>query len=174
MFFYANKGKSSRILLVGGSLMRLFFLFMLLLFSVAADLVEAPRARIITAKGEILCKLHAQEAPNSVDVFVELSSHGFYDGTWITRLIPHTLIIQGSDGREELFSSSNFISDRSSPRVKGSLSWVPFSNAKGPFFYITMDNLPDTADGSLVFGTVTSGMDVIEKLVIGDKKKKSL
>src|SRR5829696_8688680 len=49
-----------------------------------------------TTRGEIVCDLFAQDAPNTVNNFVFLAREGFYDGTVFHRVLAD-FMIQGGD-----------------------------------------------------------------------------
>src|ERR1700679_2941612 len=49
-----------------------------------------------TSKGEIVCELHAKDAPKTVNNFVFLAKEKFYDGTVFHRVLAD-FMIQGGD-----------------------------------------------------------------------------
>ena len=63
--------------------------------------------------------------------------------------------------------------------TKGALAWArtsdeinPERNSSGSQFYVTLDKTPFLDGGYSVFGQVIEGMDVAEKIAVGDKIQK--
>ena len=63
--------------------------------------------------------------------------------------------------------------------TKGALAWArtgdevnPERNSSGSQFYVTLDETPFLDGGYSVFGQVIEGMDVAEKIAVGDKIQK--
>ena len=54
------------------------------------------RAKVETDKGSIILDLFADKVPNTVNNFVFLARHGFYDGTMFHRVIKD-FMVQGGD-----------------------------------------------------------------------------
>ena len=52
------------------------------------ELAKLNYARIKTSKGDIIVKLYAQDAPNTVANFAHLANEGFYDNLKFHRVIP--------------------------------------------------------------------------------------
>ena len=57
---------------------------------------ETARARISTAKGDIVFSFYAHEAPQHAAAFMKLARAGFYDGLTFHRVEPG-FVIQGGD-----------------------------------------------------------------------------
>src|ERR1700730_3203200 len=129
-----------------------------------------------TSKGTIVCDLLAKDAPITVNNFVFLARDKFYDNTKFHRVIKD-FMVQGGDpegtGRggpgyrfaDELDKNPN------KHRV-GSLSMANAGpNTNGSQFFIT-HIATDWLDGKhTVFGQVTSGQDVVNKIQQGDQLK---
>src|SRR6266508_3027694 len=62
----------------------------------ALDTSRPYAARLKTEKGEIVLELYANDAPLTVENFVNLARAGFYDGTTFNRVIPG-FMAQGGD-----------------------------------------------------------------------------
>ena len=124
--------------------------------------------------GNIKVELDADTAPISVTNFVNLAKKGFYDGLTFHRIIDG-FMIQGGDpsgdgtgGSDETikgeFSDNGVENNRS--HVRGTISMARSSendSASSQFFIVQSDST--YLDGQYAgFGTVTSGMDIVDKI----------
>jgi len=141
------------------------------------DVKKTYIATFDTDKGQIVCELYPKEAPNTVNNFVFLCKEGFYDGLTFHRVIPN-FMIQGGDPEGSGRGGPGYkFDDELKPgtyrkhRV-GSLSMANAGpNTNGSQFFIT-HVATDWLDGKhVVFGQVTSGQDVVDKIAQGDKIK---
>lgn len=124
--------------------------------------------------GTISVELDADVAPISVTNFVNLAKEGFYDGLTFHRIIDG-FMIQGGDplgngtgGSDETIKgefSANGVENNIS-HVRGTISMaraMDNDSASSQFFIVQSDSL--SLDGSYAgFGTVTEGMDIIDKI----------
>ena len=138
------------------------------------DPAKSYTATFETSAGTIVCKLFPEAAPKTVNNFVFLAREGFYDGTVFHRVIPD-FMIQGGDptgtGRGGPGYKFGDEVGRDKPKHKrGSLSMANAGpNTNGSQFFIT-HIVTDWLDGKhTVFGEVTSGQDVVDKVKQGDK-----
>lgn len=128
------------------------------------------RARLVTNKGAITVDLFEQQTPKTVNSFVFLALHRFYDGVLFHRVIPGfvaqtgdpTGTGSGGPGYRfglEIVPSLNF-------GAKGILGMARTNdpNSNGSQFFITLDPAPHLSGQYTVFGKVVEGMDVVEKL----------
>jgi peptidyl-prolyl cis-trans isomerase B (cyclophilin B) len=143
--------------------------------TVATD-TSATVVKIETKKGDITCELFVKEAPITAGSFLALVKAGFYDGVTFHRVVPN-FVIQGGDPSGNGTGGPGFtIPDEVSPALKhdrGMLSMAKTAapNTGGSQFFICTGG-PETV-GHLnmihaVFGRVTAGMDVVDKIVAGD------
>ena len=124
--------------------------------------------------GNIKVELDADTAPISVTNFVNLAKKGFYDGLTFHRIIDG-FMIQGGDpsgdgtgGSDETIKgefSDNGVENNIS-HVRGTISMARSSendSASSQFFIVQSDST--YLDGQYAgFGTVTSGMDIVDKI----------
>ena len=129
-----------------------------------------------TSRGSITCELYPKEAPRSVNNFVFLAREGFYDGTTFHRVI-NDFMIQGGDptgtGRGGPgYKFDDEFGPKSRKHQKGSLSMANAGpNTNGSQFFIT-HGATGWLDGKhVVFGQVTKGQDVVDKVQQGDTIK---
>jgi peptidyl-prolyl cis-trans isomerase B (cyclophilin B) len=140
------------------------------------DPVKSYSATIQTGKGDIVCELCAEEAPETVNNFVYLSRAGFYDGLTFHRVVP-SFVIQGGDplGRGNGGPGYTIPAEIGLSHEKGVLATARLSDqvnparaSSGSQFYITLAKTPHLDGGYTVFGRVSSGMSVVESIVVGD------
>ncbi|MGD0115235.1 MAG: peptidylprolyl isomerase [Dehalococcoidia bacterium] len=129
-------------------------------------------ATLTTQNGAIVIELEPNLAPVTVNSFVFLACKGFYDGTTFHRVISG-FMAQGGDptgtGRggpgytiPDEFTSSSF--DRGTVAMANTGQ----PNSGGSQFFITFAPQPQLSGGYTVFGQVTSGLDVLDKITPRD------
>jgi peptidyl-prolyl cis-trans isomerase B (cyclophilin B) len=138
------------------------------------DVNKKYSAAFNTSRGEILCELFARGAPKTVNNFVFLAREKFYDGTVFHRVIPN-FMIQGGDptGTGSGGPGYQFADElKGNPHKHqvGSLSMANAGpNTNGSQFFIT-HVVTNWLDGKhTVFGKVSSGQDVVNKIQGGDE-----
>src|SRR6185436_20358415 len=98
------------------------------------DTEKTYTALLKTSKGDISLSLAAKDAPNTVNNFVFLSCHGFYDGLVFHRVVkePQPFVIQTGDPRGNGSGGPGYIfSDEISPNLKHETGALAMANA-GP------------------------------------------
>jgi cyclophilin family peptidyl-prolyl cis-trans isomerase len=125
-------------------------------------------ATIHTSEGPIELELHAEDAPKTVENFVKLSREGFYEGVIFHRVIPD-FMIQGGDptGTGTGGPGYQFEDEFNQHRVeRGALAMANAGpNTNGSQFFIVTTEAAPWLDGKhTVFGRVTSGMDVVDRI----------
>jgi len=126
-----------------------------------------------TSKGAFVVEVHRDWAPNGADRFYNLVKNGFFDSARFFRVISGFMVQFGINGDPKLSAVWREARIKDDPVKK--------SNARGAITFATAG--PDTrttqvfinyADNSRLdgqgfapFGTVTSGMDVVDKLYNG-------
>ena len=139
-------------------------------------------ANIVTPKGTMKVSLYEKEVPNTVANFVKLAKSGFYDGLHFHRVIPE-FVIQGG---------CPYSRDLRDPRVgtggpgwqikcetkaekqrhdRGVLSMAHAGKDTGGSQFFICHNRENTQhlDGvHTCFGQVVEGIDVIDKIRVGD------
>ena len=138
------------------------------------DVNKKYSAAFNTSRGEILCELFARDAPKTVNNFVFLAREKFYDGTVFHRVIPN-FMIQGGDptGTGSGGPGYQFADElKGNPHKHqvGSLSMANAGpNTNGSQFFIT-HVVTNWLDGKhTVFGKVSSGQDVVNRIQGGDE-----
>lgn len=134
-------------------------------------------AIIKTDKGEIVCALNTEKAPLSVTNFVQLAEGGFYNGLTFHRVEPG-FVIQGGDPDGKGTGGPGYAvkAEIGLLHVEGALAWArtgddinPERKSSGSQFYITLAPTPFLDGSYTVFGKTVKGMDVVNKIAVGDK-----
>jgi peptidyl-prolyl cis-trans isomerase B (cyclophilin B) len=126
-----------------------------------------------TNKGTIELDLFAQYAPITVNNFVFLTKEGYYDGVSFHRVIPD-FVIQGGDptGTGMGGPGYKFEDELKSNPLKHETGAISMANAgantNGSQFFITHSPQPHLNGKHTVFGKVTKGQDVVNKIQKGD------
>lgn len=130
-------------------------------------------ATISTSKGDITLSLDAANAPKTVNNFVFLARDGFYDGVVFHRVIPN-FMAQGGDptgtGRGGPgYRFEDEVRGNPNGHDRGVISMANAGpNTNGSQFFITFQPQPHLNGKHTVFGRVTGGMDVVDRLSNGD------
>jgi peptidyl-prolyl cis-trans isomerase B (cyclophilin B) len=129
-----------------------------------------------TSKGNIVCDLFAKDAPKTVNNFVFLAREGFYNGTVFHRVIAD-FMVQGGDPTATGTGGPGYkfedeTKNNPNKHKAGSLSMANAGpNTNGSQFFIT-HVVTNWLDGKhTVFGQVTSGQDVVNKIQQRDQLK---
>jgi peptidyl-prolyl cis-trans isomerase B (cyclophilin B) len=126
------------------------------------------QAVLHTSEGAIELELYPNEAPKTVENFRKLARDGFYEGVIFHRVIPD-FMIQGGDptGTGTGGPGYEFEDEFNEHRVvRGALAMAnagPNTNGS-QFFIVTADATPWLDGKHTVFGKVTSGMDVVDRI----------
>ncbi len=129
-----------------------------------------------TSMGEIQIKLYDQDAPKTVKNFVCLIDRGYYDGIKFHR-VAHGFVIQAGDptgtgsGGDSIYGGpfADELNPDTASYKQGYIKGVVAMANSGPntntsqFFILTADH-PELPHNYTIFGIVTSGMDVVEKI----------
>lgn len=129
-----------------------------------------------TSAGEIDIRFFPDLAPNHVKNFLDLAQQGFYNGTKFHRVIPG-FMIQGGDPNTKAGDPESWGTGGSPNRLKAEFSSVPHrrgivsmarsndpNSASSQFFIVVADST-FLDNNYTVFGQVTKGMDVADKIV---------
>jgi peptidyl-prolyl cis-trans isomerase B (cyclophilin B) len=125
-------------------------------------------ATLHTSEGAIEMELFPDDAPKTVENFEKLSREGFYEGVIFHRVIPD-FMIQGGDptGTGMGGPGYEFEDEINDHRVvRGALAMANAGpNTNGSQFFIVTAEEASWLDGKhTVFGRVTSGMDVVDRI----------
>ena len=130
-------------------------------------------ATLHTNHGVIELELYPEAAPKTVENFVKLAGEGFYDGVIFHRVIPD-FMIQGGDPTGTGMGGPGYQFEDEFNDHKVERGALAMANA-GPntngsqFFIVTADAAPWLDGKHTVFGKVTSGMEVVDKIQSVDR-----
>lgn len=149
----------------------------LLIFS-AAVWAANPRVELKTNQGAIVIELYPENAPKTVENFLQYAKDGFYNGTIFHRVIPG-FMIQGGGFTAEMKEKPTRapIRNEAPTGLRNTAGTVAMARTADPHsataqFFInvasnsSLDFRAPTVDGHgyCVFGRVVSGLDVVERI----------
>jgi peptidylprolyl isomerase len=125
------------------------------------------KATLETSEGTITIDLFEDKTKVTVNNFVHLAKSGFYDGTTFHRVLKG-FMIQGGDpegdgtgGPGYSFSDETFDGDYTRGTVAMANSGA---NTNGSQFFIMHEDTLALPKNYVIFGTVSGGMDVVDKI----------
>ena len=154
------------------------WLLALLFFMVSLHAQAATRLAFETTQGSFIVELYPEKAPKTVANFLQYVKDGFYENTIFHRVI-NRFMIQGGGFERDLTEKSTRapIPNESSNGLLNEIGTIAMARTADPdsataqFFINTNDNQflnftsPDPDQiGYCVFGKVTSGMEVVQKI----------
>ncbi len=125
--------------------------------------------------GEIVIDFYPADAPKTVENFVKLAKKGFYDGVVFHRR-EENFVIQGGDPKGNGTGGPGYTIPaefNKQKHVRGAVAMARTQdpNSAGSQFYICLAPANFLDGQYTVFGIVTKGMDVVDKVKVGDKMK---
>jgi len=147
------------------------------------ETMENTTAIIETRFGSITVKFFPEVAPNHVNSFIKLAKDGFYDGTTFHRVVPG-FVIQGGDPNTKSNDRSRHGTGGPGYTLKAEFSNLPHKrgtlsmaraadpDSAGSQFFICVADAPFLDGEYTVFGEVTEGMDVVDKIVSQPKDQR--
>jgi cyclophilin family peptidyl-prolyl cis-trans isomerase len=146
---------------------------------------KPPTALIVMdSGGEIVLEFWPDVAPNHVKNFVDLAKQGFYDGQRVHRVEPK-FVVQFGDPQSKTLAMNDpkMGTGGSEKKLKAEFNKKPFDRG---VLGMARTSDPDSASSQIylmlgdahflngqytAFGKVTKGMDVVDKIKIGDRIK---
>jgi peptidyl-prolyl cis-trans isomerase B (cyclophilin B) len=134
--------------------------------------------KLLTNFGEITLELNAEKAPITVANFLQYVDSGFYNGTIFHRVI-NGFMIQGGgfDGKMQQKAAADEIKNEADNGLANDIYTIAMARTSAPHsasnqFFINVGNndflnytAPNSSGwGYCVFGKVTAGMDVVDKI----------
>lgn len=140
-----------------------------------ATVSQSPKVELTTDLGTITLELFPEKAPETVKNFLRYCNDGFYAGTIFHRVIPGFVVQAGGmtfdyvkkETRDPVVNESQ--NGLRNQRGTVAMARLPDPDSATSQFFINLNNnthLDATKDapGYTVFGRVTNGMDVIQKI----------
>ena len=153
----------------------LTLLFSLILITGCGTMTN--KVKIQTNLGDMEFELYTDLAPKTTKNFLKLTKEGFYDGVRFHRVIKDFMIQTGDPLSKDLNKQNSWgtggpgysIEDEFSPELKhttkGLLSMANSGpNTGGSQFFITLIPTPWLDNKHAIFGKITSGEDVLDKI----------
>ncbi|WP_153145983.1 peptidylprolyl isomerase [Dechloromonas sp. H13] len=147
---------------------------------IALSAWAAPTVEMTTSLGKITLELNAEKAPKTVEMFLYNAKHGFYEGTVFHRVIDGFMIQGGgfSTAMEEKKTRTPALQNEAANGLRNDRGTIAMARTQDPHsarvqFFINLKdndflNHKTAADprgyGYAVFGRVTQGMDVVDKI----------
>lgn len=130
------------------------------------------RALVSTDKGSFTIELLPESAPLTVDNFVLLASHGFFNNLRFHRVVPN-FVIQDGDPRGDGNGGPGY-------QIRDEINEVPYDRGAvgmalsgkdtgGSQWFVTHSAQPHLDGGYTVFGRVVAGLDVVDRIARGDR-----
>lgn len=161
-------------------------LLLSIIFTMIASCTSSgkPVVTIETEKGKVIVELYPEAAPVTVDNFLTLIDQGFYDGLTFHRY-DAGFVIQGGDPKGDgsggpgwtipgEFQDAN-LRAKMPPHKRGTVAMARtrIPDSAGSQFYICLNPDPNRyshLEGKYTaFGQVVEGLDVVDRIRIGDK-----
>lgn len=136
-----------------------------------ARIGKSTRAVVTTSKGSFTIDLLPEDAPLTVDNFVQLAQRDYFRNITIHRVVPN-FVIQDGDPRGDGNGGPGYT-------IRCEINQVPYDRAAvgmalsgkdtgGSQWFVTHSPQPHLDGGYTVFGRVVMGMDVVDRIVRGD------
>ena len=138
-----------------------------------ASVAAVSGAVMTTSEGQIEVELFDDDAPNTVQNFAKLAAEGYYDGGVFHRVIPD-FMIQGGCPRGDGAGGPGYTFEdefNDHPVARGYLAMANSGpNTNGSQFFIVTADACSWLDGKhTVFGRITSGQDVADRISLVER-----
>lgn len=137
-----------------------------------ANLKEGQRYRISTEKGEVVIAIEPNAAPGTCVAFDSLVSSGYYNGKSFNRIVP-IFVAQGGCPRGDGYGAMDWTLRTEIGQTGFVAGAVGIASAgrdtESCQFFITLAPAPHLDGRYTRFAHVVSGMEVAQRLVVGDE-----
>lgn len=139
---------------------------------VMARMNKRVRAVVTTDKGAFTLEFLTEDAPLTVDNFVQLARRGYFNNISFHRVVPN-FVIQGGDPRGDGNGGPGY-------QIRCEINEVQYSTGAvgmalsgkdtgGSQWFVTHSPQPHLDGGYTVFARIVEGMEVVDKIARGDK-----
>jgi len=133
---------------------------------------KKPTATVVTDRGSFTIEFLPEDAPLTIDNFIQLARRRYFNGQTIPRVVPN-FVIQAGDPRGDQNGGPGY-------SIRCEINEVQYERASvgmalsgkdtgGSQWFVTHSPQPHLDGGYTVFGRVVRGMDVVDSIVRGDK-----
>jgi cyclophilin family peptidyl-prolyl cis-trans isomerase len=149
-----------------------------------ADAQDKAQKAVITFEklGDVELEFYTADAPNHVKNFLDLVKKGFYDGQRVHRVEPG-FVVQFGDPQSKTLPMSDPKMGSGGPgyTIKAEFNKRPFDrgvlgmartndpNSAGSQVYLMLGPAPFLNGQYTAFGRVSKGMEVVDKVKVGDR-----
>jgi cyclophilin family peptidyl-prolyl cis-trans isomerase/HEAT repeat protein len=130
-----------------------------------------PTATIVTNRGSFTIEFVPDDAPLTVDNFIQLARRGYFNGQTIPRVVPN-FVIQTGDPRGDQNGGPGY-------QIRCEINEIPYERAAvgmalsgkdtgGSQWFVTHSPQPHLDGGYTVFGHVIRGMEIVDNIARGD------
>ncbi len=132
-----------------------------------------PTLQLETEAGLIVVEMDPIRAPSTVTAIARLAEAGMYNGISFHRVVPN-FVIQGGDVETgDGFGGPDFVIPNEPSEhgfVRGAAGIASAGkDTEGSQYFFMIDWAPHLDGGYTVFGQVISGMDVVDRIRVGDR-----
>ncbi len=137
-----------------------------------ARIGKRPTATVVTTKGSFTIEFLPEDAPLTVDNFLQLAKKRYFNGQTIPRVVPN-FVVQAGDPRGDTNGGPGY-------QIRCEINEVPYERAAvgmalsgkdtgGSQWFVTHAPQPHLDGGYTVFGRVIRGMEVVDQIARGDR-----
>jgi cyclophilin family peptidyl-prolyl cis-trans isomerase len=130
-----------------------------------------PTATVVTNRGSFTIEFIPEDAPLTVDNFVQLAKRGYFNGQTIPRVVPN-FVVQAGDPHGDQNGGPGY-------QIRCEINEIPFERGAvgmalsgkdtgGSQWFVTHSPQPHLDGGYTVFGHVIRGMEVVDNIARGD------
>lgn len=155
------------------------YVFLLSLIAATTAYAANPKVELKTSMGAVVLELYPDNAPKTVENFLQYVKDGHYDGTIFHRVIPGFMIQGGGFGANMQEKKTRpAIRNEAGNGLRNAVGTVAMARTADPhsataqFFinvsendFLDFKSPDDKGYGYTVFARVTAGMDVVAKIV---------
>jgi len=141
-------------------------------WAVVQSVPVGQHVRLTTTQGVVELALKVEESPGAVASFVTLVRQHFYDGLYFHRVVPN-FVVQGGDPRGDGSGSTPYTLRSELAQLTYGAGAVGLASAgkdtESCQFFVTHLPTPHLDGRYPIFAQVVSGLDVVQRLDIGDR-----
>lgn len=125
-----------------------------------------------TSRGLVRVRLACPQAPLNCLNFLTLAEQGYFNGRTFHRVVPD-FVVQGGAPREDGFGGPEYSVRDEINRLRYTRGVVGMAlsgpDTGGSQFFFTLAPQPHLDGGYTAFGEVVSGMEVVDRITVGDR-----
>jgi len=133
----------------------------------------APRLTLDTNRGTVVLELDPEQAPQTVQAITRFARAGRYDGVPFHRVVPNFVVQGGDFARRDGFGGPDAFLRTESTRIGHRRGTIGMASAgrdtEGSQFFVPHSLQPHLDGDYTAFGRVVRGMDVVDRLRVGDR-----